>query len=542
VRAISSFVTGRRTAWATILACLVALALAFLLLPRSPGPGSASALPASAESQRVATLLAKFPHPDSDYAIVVWSRVDGGRLSTADHAAIVSRITAVAPRSTSPATVRGDLAVNRTAILVDMPVDASASSRAAVGTRILNSARAGLPADLRAQLAGSVATPADASTDGGIDLTLVLISVIAALLLLVISRRPVLWLAQLVVLGAAGWLALHITDAVFDTLGAPQTTDARDLLFGIVVGLGTCYSLLLSARYLRARRSGAESRAAVGWVVAEAGSAIATNALLVAVGSLALLLATALPARAIGLTAAIGVLAVALLDLTLLPALLSVAARALTWPASPRVANAVTRARGRSTDTRSRAPVLVAIVTAAVVCLVVLDLVDAQLSSGIGTTSPSTTAAQKTIDGAFGTGYGNQAIMLVPSSLAGETSTVAPTTLAMNFGTVNSVIRKGTWNGRSELIVALDADPGSDLALATVRDIRASIAQTGGLTAATLVGGADAAEVDQVAAISADRTTILVAGIVAFIVLLLAMVGLLLSSLGGARETSRRRT
>jgi hypothetical protein len=122
---------------------------------------------------------------------------------------------------------------------------------------------------------------------------------------------------------------------------------------------------------------------------------------------------------------------------------------------------------------------------------------------------PASIAAQRTIDADYGTGYGNRAVMLVPQSLAGETSTIAPTTLAMTFDTVHSVTREATHAGRSELIVAINADPGSTSALATVRGIRTSLASTGGPTARTLVGGTDAMLIDHASAVAAARLIIL---------------------------------
>jgi hypothetical protein len=97
----------------------------------------------------------------------------------------------------------------------------------------------------------------------------------------------------------------------------------------------------------------------------------------------------------------------------------------------------------------------------------------------------------------------------------------------MNFETVHSVTRAGSYRDRTELIVGLNADPGSSQALQTVREIRSSIAKTGGLTAESLVGGGDATEVDQLAAVSADRGTILAIGIGALAVLAIGLAGIL---------------
>lgn len=525
MRAIISFVTGRRTSWITLVAGVVAIGLALILLPRSSSPTAGSGLPASADSQRVDSLLADFPEPDTDYALIVWNRHDGDRLTAADNAAIASRVSALAPLDADPATVRPELAANRTAILVELYVDRT-SSPAVLANRIDSVADAGLPADLQAQLTGTVASRAKAAAAAtGPDLALVLVSVIAALLLLALSRRPVLWLAQVAALGAAGWLGIRIADAVYAGLGAPLTADARDLLFGVVVGIGACYCCALSVRLRAAGRVAGDSRDSIrGTTIVLAAPAL-VGAAIVAVGMLALLFARGPATRAFGVGAAIAVAALAIVVVALLPALMAVTGRALLWPGAP-VATEQTATQSGAPGGR---PLLVAVIVAAVACLVALDLVDAQLSSnaGIDTPSAAQARAQHTIDAAYGTGYGNQAVMLAPAFFAGETSTVAPTTLAMNFATVHAVTRGATIHGRTELIVALDADPASARALSAVSEIRRSLASTGGLTAHTLVGGADAAELDRRAIVSADRGTILAVGIGALALLLLALAGLL---------------
>ncbi len=528
MRAIFSFLTERRTAAVALAVVIVAVGLALGLLPSASAAASATGLPASAESQHVADLLAGFPRPDDEYGIVVWSRRDGARLTAADTAAVESRIAAVAPLSTEPGSVRPDLAANRTAMLVELPVDAAPSNPAPVASRIREAASRDLPADLRAQLAGTVTAPG-APAPGAFDPAAGVIAVLAALLLFAVSRRLVLWLAQLVVLAAAGWLCIDIAVAVHGRLGAPLTADARDLLFGLIVGLGTVSCVALTAR-LRAQAQGAVERtAALRAAFAGAAPAVGASAILVAAGMLALLFGGSLATRAFGVSAAIGVVATAVLVLGALPALLAVLGRAVALPSGGSPA-ATTPGTARS--------LLNGIVIAAAACLIALPVLEAQLSAPTSTVTRATAQAQRTIDAAYGTGYGNQAIMLVPDFFAGETSTVAPTTLAMNFDTVHAVTRDGSSAGRTELIVAIDADPGSAQALATVRNIRASIARTGGLTAETLVGGPDAATLDRQAAAVADRSDILVVGIVGIIVLVLSLVALVLAIRRGNRPAA----
>ncbi|MES2170911.1 MAG: MMPL family transporter [Actinomycetota bacterium] len=507
--AISALVTGRRSAWVTLVACIVAIALAIVLLPRAAATNE-TGLPASAESQRVSDLLTTFPNPGTEYGIVVWSRADGGRLSDADTSAVDSRISALAPLSAQPAKVRATLARDRTATLVDIELSAS-GARASTADRIRTISASGLPTDLRAQLTGTIATPALGSTaPRGVDPTLLILSCVIALLVLVATRRPVLWFANLVVLAATGWLAIRIADAMHGAFDAHLSADARDLLFGMVVGLGALFSLL--ARYRR-----------------RTDIAIVVTSGLLALGALALLFGGGSAVRAFGATAAISVLALAVLRLTMLPALCSVVAPVLLWPTP-----------AKSRDTPLRRPLLFSVVAAGCVSLISGGLLYAQVAAGpaIVTQSASQSSAQKTIDAAYDTGYGNRAVMLVPDSLAGETSTIAPTTLAMLYDTVNAVTRLGSTGGRTELVIQLYADPGSASALTTIRGIRAKLASTGGPTAQTLVGGADATTVDQLAAASSDRVVILWVGCVALVLLVVALLVLLLRRRGGRSSQS----
>jgi hypothetical protein len=307
-------VTVRRSVVITLVGCLLIVGLALVL--RATASGWVS-LPSSSGSERVANLLKQFPEAttETNYAIVVWSRRDGERLTASDTDAVATRITALAPLAPRPASVRANLAVNRRAILIELPLTdkpATASAPRDQPLAVIIRSRAGvaLPSDLEAQVTGTV----------------------------------------------TGTVANTVT-----AIGSPP----------------------------------------------------------------------------------------------------------LRYPAS-------------------------------------------------------STRAQKTIDAAFGTGFGNRAIMLVPDSLAGETSTIAPTTLAMDFDTVHAVIREGSHAGRSELIVAINADPGSAKALATVRGIRKSLANTGGPTASTLVGGADAMEIDRASALGSARLVILLAA--AFTLLLFVLI------------------
>jgi RND superfamily putative drug exporter len=150
-----------------------------------------------------------------------------------------------------------------------------------------------------------------------------------------------------------------------------------------------------------------------------------------------------------------------------------------------------------------------AIIAIVVVGLLTLGLVGAQLGGQRTFGTPESARVQKVADQAFGPGYGNQAIMLVPNSLGGSSSVTSPTTLAIDQDSVHSVTRRESHAGRTELVVALTADAGSAKAISTVRALRASIAKAGGSTARTLIGGPDAVAIDTRDGAATDRGVVI---------------------------------
>ncbi|WP_375390307.1 MMPL family transporter, partial [uncultured Amnibacterium sp.] len=193
MKRVAAFVSGRRSAWVTFLLGFVVVGALFALLPSAgsaPAPGTG--LPSSADSQRVAALLQRFPGADRSVAIVVFDR-DGG-LSAADRTAIAARAAALATRSVVPQAVRPQVSDDGTVAVVAVPVkakDVEDDAEAVAGT-IRTTAREGLPAGLTAKVTGPVGFQADiVGAFAGADLRLLLVgAVVVAVLLLVPDRSP----------------------------------------------------------------------------------------------------------------------------------------------------------------------------------------------------------------------------------------------------------------------------------------------------------------------------------------------------------------
>jgi RND superfamily putative drug exporter len=513
VRAITNFVTGRRTAWITLLVCLVALGLTFALIPRpaSTSP-STNGPPASSDSQRVADLLSKFPTANTAQAIVVWNRVDGHRLTSADRSAINKQVSGLASLSTQPQDVRTDLSADRIAMAAAVLVKKTAVDKdaGAVASGLRAAARAGLPSDLEARLTGEVAIAAEnqaAVAGTGFWLALIF-GVVAALLLMLFTRSFVVWIVPMIVIGGAEWLTTIVAGAVDAAAGVPISATVGATLSVVVAGVGVGLSLLLIVRYREESRGTDDRHVAMRDALGARRGVIAASAATGAVGLLALLAASLTGTRALGIGGGIGIVIDAIFVLVLLPAALVVFPRGAFWLPTPRFADptaTVQDPQPRFAEAVEMRRTPFAIIAVIIVGLLTLGVIGAQLGGQRTLGTPESARVQKVADQAFGPGYDNQAIMLVPNSLGGSSSVTSPTTLAIDQDVVHSVTRRESHAGRTELVVALTADAGSAKAISTVRALRASIAKAGGSTARTLIGGPDAVAIDTRDAAATDR-------------------------------------
>src|SRR5438094_1527918 len=197
-----------------------------------------------------------------------------------------------------------------------------------------------------------VAGPAAALTDltevfSEVDGVLLLVALGAVLLILVVAyRSPVL---PLVVLGVAG-TALGLANGVVYLLAKQGVLtvsgDAQGILDVLVLGAGTDYALLLTARYrdeLRRRRDrytaiSAAWRGVVQPIVASGSTVI--------LALLCLLASDLGSTRGLGPVAAVGIACPLVSMLVLLPAVLALTGRWAFWPFRPAYGSAATGERG----------------------------------------------------------------------------------------------------------------------------------------------------------------------------------------------------
>ncbi|AMB57886.1 hypothetical protein AWU67_02280 [Microterricola viridarii] len=295
-------------------------------------------LPASSEATRVQQIQSEFRGNESIPAIVIFQR-DGG-LTDADRTIIADAATAfqatpgVIADGVSPAIPSAD----GEAAEVFVQIDATAEVKDVVGD--LRAELAAIDVDgLTSYLAGPAGFTADLSgAFAGIDGLLLAVALSAVFLILVIVyRSPLL---PLIMLGSS-MAALCAAVFVVVQLAAADILlingQTQGILFILVIGAATDYSLLYIARYREALHVH-ESKWTATWaalrgswepILAAGGTVIA---------ALLLLLFSELNSNKIlGPVAAIGIVFALLASLTLLPALMLWAGRTAFWPRRPKV-------------------------------------------------------------------------------------------------------------------------------------------------------------------------------------------------------------
>ncbi|SFN78276.1 MMPL family transporter [Mycetocola miduiensis] len=295
-------------------------------------------LPASAEATKVQELQAHFTSDDVIPALVVYEREGGltdADLARIDHdIASFGKLGGVLPGGSSPAILSDDGEAAEVVMVLDTGVKIAGTVELLRGV-LDDNAVDGLttaitgPAGLTADLTGAFA---------GIDSLLLLVALSAVFLILVIVYRspllPVIVLfSSLSALCAAILVVVQLAKADILLLSG-QT---QGILFILVIGAATDYSLLYIARFREALAVQPTKWTATwaalkgSWepIVASGGTVIAALLLL-------LLFSDLNSNKALGPVASIGIIFALLASLTLLPALLFWAGKVAFWPIRPK--------------------------------------------------------------------------------------------------------------------------------------------------------------------------------------------------------------
>lgn len=394
----------------------------------------ASYLPSSAESTQVQKRFTDFFGDTTIPAVVVVERAGG--LSAEDQAWLQEQFTrlpeevAAISGGVSPALPSTD----GEAAQIFVPISTSADVRAAVAE--LRTSLEGAPAGLAVYVTGAAGLSADLGNGfAGVDWLLLVVAVSAVFIILVIVyRSPLLpimvLLASMSALCAAIVLSFYLAKADLLKINA----QVQGILFILVIGAATDYSLLYVSRFreaLRDHRSAwnatkAAWRGAVEPIVASGGTVIA--------GLLCLLLSDLASNKALGPVAAVGLVFAVLVALTFVPAMLLLVGRAAFWPRHVRYGSTHGEQNPKSVwvkvggliRTRARRTWLIVGIALIIGCLGLIGLQASGVSASELVLGPSQARdGQNVLAAHFPGGSGQPVQVILPEKELGEAASTA---------------------------------------------------------------------------------------------------------------------
>ena len=317
----------------------------------------AAFLPESAESTRAAELDTRFTDDTVLPALVVIEAEEGGALDDQQIGAVQGWAAQLPTLDLADGQTIGDLLLadpvaipsqDGEAVLVTLSLDSVRASEQLGEERVVNlvveAVRESDESLADAGLASWVTGPAGSIADlveafGGIDSLLLLVALaVVFVILILVYRSPSLpftvLFTSLFALAGAALLVYQLAKAGVLVLNG----QSQGILFILVVGAATDYSLLIVARYREELRRVQSPFTAMRRALRASFEPIAASAGTVIAGLLTLLLSDLKSNSSLGPVAAIGIAAAMLAAMTLLPALLLVAgkrARFIFWPRMP---------------------------------------------------------------------------------------------------------------------------------------------------------------------------------------------------------------
>ncbi|WP_083451390.1 MMPL family transporter [Leucobacter celer] len=294
-----------------------------------------SYLPESAEATEVREELGGFLSDDSIPAVVVFSAPEAlgdDRLAALDQAVEQAAALEGVGEAVSPVIPSED----GLAAQVFVPIDADADLSDTVEV-LGDTLRAESPDGVSVHVTGPAGFTADLVAGfAGIDGILLLVALLAVLVILVIVYRS--FLLPLVVLSTSLFAlctALLVVWHLANSGVLLLSGQTQGILFILVIGAATDYSLLLVARFREELRVSRDRGAAVLAAVKGSFEPILASGGTVIAGLLCLLLSDLKSNSTLGPVASIGIVFAMLSALTLLPALLFLFGRAAYWPRRP---------------------------------------------------------------------------------------------------------------------------------------------------------------------------------------------------------------
>ena len=346
MRGLAAFVTGQRRWWISLIVVIGSVLLAMALSPfnKKVTDGTEdtfeSFLPDSAQSKEVAaTLRERFETGQTIGGLIVYRR-EGG-LNEKDRAKIRSdaqradrKFDLKAPPVLpfEPDSPSGIVSQDQSVALSNLTFETDFKKLGDWGKDLREITGDG-EGGLEVYVTGQVGSSADfEEVFGELDKKLLIATALLVLILLgAIYRAPLIAISPLIVVFVAYGIAQALIYAYMET-GAVVNSNATFIVVVLMFGVGTDYCLLLVSRYREELRRIEDKRAAMARAVRRTGPVIVASGLTVALTMLTMLVADTGSIKALGPVAAIGVLSVLVVSLTVLPALLTLFGRNGFWP------------------------------------------------------------------------------------------------------------------------------------------------------------------------------------------------------------------
>lgn len=328
-----------RWRWYVIAGWVAVTVLAVLTLPTLGDVvqnDSATFLPPSSPSLRAAVLASPFLHEGVQTGVLIAVRQDG-QFDARDEQGLehleaamghVANVTGVTPGVESS----GGQAETVTVQFAPATAGGGAAGSKAVAA-IRDLIEIDTPPGIQTHLTGTLPTLIDEQHAANYtEDNVALLSILLILLVLALAFRAVL--GPLVALAPAG-LALLLAEPIIAEsthLGVQISSLLELLLTALVLGAGTDYGLFILFRYRENLGQGMSTETAIIEAMTRVGGAVGLSALTVIVALSSLVVAQFGLYRGVGPGLALGVLIVLAVEVTLLPALLSLVGRSAFWP------------------------------------------------------------------------------------------------------------------------------------------------------------------------------------------------------------------
>jgi RND superfamily putative drug exporter len=500
---------------------------------------SAGFLPASAESTQVRELSLQFATSDTLPAIIVYEFPEP--IDDADLAAIstdiaaISEVPGVTQPVVGPVPSEDGLAVTVIANLEISP-DAEPGAEVEEIRELLQDSPA-RPLGAEIYVTGPAGVLADfAEAFGEIDGLLLLVALgVVLVILLIVYRSPVLplivLLTSLLALGAASFVIYQLAANDVITLNG----QSQGILFILVIGAATDYSLLLVSRFREELRRTEYQVDAMRATLRGTVEAILASGGTVILGVMTLVLSELNSNRGLGPVAAVGIAFAMLASLTFLPAVLVMLGRKAFWPVRPKLD--LTHPQSQVTGFWARVAALVdrkpraVLLGSSAVLLVLCAFVPSFKAEGVAQSdfflvSVESTEGQEALARHFPAGSGSETVVVGPAGLIEEMTGVitanegVDSVVALPEGPPGPDAQPRVVDGNVLLQVTLVDAADSPAAEQTVTELRTELDT---VSPDALVGGTTAIQLDTKTASQRDLRVIIPAVLLVTLIVLILL-------------------